>query len=349
MAETTSDQEQQMKSQQTSDVAPAQPAVEAPLPELDGMAPLLSRGPGLGSPDGIEQRASDSRLSKNANRQVRAQTLSALQRQMGNQHVQRFMVQRRQADRLATVQREEGDQAKPQGDKEAASNSVKIDEAGVTQAIYDPPALTTKDETPTPSADAKPGEDKYDVTGTVVGTFTVRTKVSLPPVPSGLSTCQAKRFKDAVDNQLSPHENQHVAAMQLYNGTFETSVTVKGVTKAAAPAALIAAGKPLVDAEGAKRKKTAQDTSDALDKPPFIINVNLDCEDEKKPGKKDVKIRARSRNWQGGGGDQGRYGRLWELSQIWECAVQGNLVSTGWSIFGWPDGQPNPQCKEPGL
>jgi|SRR5579859_1096630 len=304
MAETSTDQEQQKKPQTASDAARPQPAVEPPSPDLDGIAPLLSRGPSLGSPDGIEQRAGDSRLRKNANRQQRVQALTAMQRQMGNQHVQRFMVQRRLAEGMAPVQREEGNQAKPQGDKDTTPDPIKIDEVGVTQAIYDPPNMTTKDETATPSDGAKPGEDKVDVTGTVVATFKVRTKVSLPTAPSGLSTCQTKRFNDAVKNQLSPHEDQHVAAMKLYDGTFETSVTVKGVTRAGAPAALIAAGKPLVDAEGAKRKKNAQDTSDALDKPPFVINVNMDCEDEK-PGKKTVEDTGAQPELAGSGADQG--------------------------------------------
>ena len=287
MAETTSDQELRKKSQQASEPTGPQPASEAPQPELDGLGPLLSRGPGLGSPDGIEKRAGDTRQRRSANRQYRAQTMTAMQRQFGNQHVQRLMVQRRMADELPAVQREDGGKAQPQGDKDAGQPPLKIDEVGVTQAIYNAPSLITKDEVPTQSEGAKPGEDKVDVTGTVVATFKVSTQVSLPSVPGGLSACQTKRVKDAIDLQLKPHEDQHVAAMQQYNGTFETTVTVKGVTRAAAPAALIAAAKPAVDAEGAKRKKTAQDASDALDKPPFVINVDLNCEDEK-PGKKNV-------------------------------------------------------------
>ena len=49
--------------------------------------------------------------------------------------------------------------------------------------------MVTKDEKPTPSADAKPGEDKVDVTATVVATFKVLTNVSLPSVPGGLTEC----------------------------------------------------------------------------------------------------------------------------------------------------------------
>jgi hypothetical protein len=304
MAETTSDQEQQKKPQQTSDGAQPQPAVEAPQPEMDGMAPLLSRGPGLGSPDGIEQRAGDSRQRKNANRQVRAQTLTAMQRQMGNQRVQRFLVQRRLADGLAPVQR--APKGGQQADKDDAG-AITIDEKGVTNAVYNPPTMVTKNEVPTPSADAKPDEDKVDVTATVVATFKVTTSVGLPSVPGGLNACQTKRVRDAINNQLKPHEDQHVAAMKQFDGTFETTVTVKGVTKAGAPAALIAAAKPTVDTEGARRKKVAQDASDALDQPPFVINVDLNCEDEK-PGKKDVDDTGAQPELAGGaeqGGDAG--------------------------------------------
>jgi hypothetical protein len=286
MAETTSDQEQQKKPQQASEPAGPQPGIEAPQPEWDGSAPAVSLGPGLGSPDGFEQRAADARQQKNANRQQRVQTVTAMQRQFGNQHVQRFMVQRQSATAFAPVQRQNGGQAEPQGDKDKAdAGNITIDEKGVTTAVYNPPSMVTKNEVPTPSADAKPGEDKVDVTATVVATFKVTTSVSLPSVPGGLTACQAKRVRDAINNQLKPHEDQHVAAMKQFDGTFETTVTVKGVSRAAAPAALIAAAKPAVDAEGATRKKTAQDASDALDQPPFMITVDLNCEDEK-PGKK---------------------------------------------------------------
>jgi len=295
MAETTSDQDQQKKPQQTSEAARPAPAAETPTSELEGLAPLLSRGPGFGSPDGVEQRAGDSRLRKNANRQVRAQTLTAMQRQVGNQRVQRFMVQRRLAEGGAPVQRE--------GKDKEDAGSIKIDEKGVTSAIYNPPSMTTSNEVPTPSADAKPDEDKVDVTATVTAVFKVTTNISMPSAPGGLSACQTKRVQDAL-KQLKAHEDQHVAAMKQYDGTFTTTVTVKGVTKAGAPAALIAVAKPAVDAEGATRKKTAQDASDALDQPPFIINVDLDCEDEKKPGQKDAEDTGAQQEMAGGGGEQ---------------------------------------------
>jgi hypothetical protein len=59
-----------------------------------------------------------------------------------------------------------------------------------------------------------------------------------------------------------------------------------------------------VDAEGARRKKVAQDASDALDQPPFVINVDLNCEDDK-PGKKDVEDTGAQPELASGGADQG--------------------------------------------
>ncbi len=308
MAETSHDQDQLKKPQQPSETAQTLPAVESPQPEF-GSAPLsLSVGPGLGSPDGFEKRVGDGAQRRSANRQPRAQTLTAMQRQFGNQHVQRFMVQRRAAGDGPAVQRED----KPgKTDDKADAGTITIDEQGVTTADYNetnPPKMVTKDEKAIPSADAKPGEDKVDVTATVVATFKVATNVSLPSVPGGLTACQTKRVRDAINNQLKPHEDKHVAAMKQFDGTFETTVTVKGVTRAAAPDALIAAGKPAVDAEGARRKQVAQAASDALDQPPFVITVDLNCEDEKKPGKKDVEDTGAQPELAGGATESGAAG-----------------------------------------
>ena len=143
MAETTSDQEQQRKSQPSSEVAGPQPAIEAPQPEWEGPGPALSLGPGLGSPDGFEQRAGDRRQRRGANWQQRVQTMTAMQRQLGNQHVQRFMVQR-QAAEAKPVQRQGGPKPEQQADKDDAG-TITIDEVGVTNAVYNKPGFSTKD------------------------------------------------------------------------------------------------------------------------------------------------------------------------------------------------------------
>ena len=277
MPEATSDQDQLKKGQEGAEAARPQPAPAAPQPELEALPPALKLGPGLGSPDGFEQRASDPRQRRGANQHERVQTLRAMQHQFGNQHVQRFMVQRQAAGKRP-VQREEKD-------KDDAG-SITIDEKGVTTVSYDPPSIRTSNEVPTPSPDAKPGEDKVDVTATVTAVFKATTNVSMPSAPGGLSACQTKRVQEAL-KKLAAHEAQHVAAMKQYDGTYTTQVTVKGVTKAAAPDALVAAAKPDIDTEGARRKKVAQDASDLLDQPPFVIIVDLNCEDQK-PGKKDT-------------------------------------------------------------
>jgi hypothetical protein len=281
MAETTSDQEQQMKSQHASEAAGPQPAVEGPLPEWEGLAPALSLGLGLGSPDGFEQRAADARQRQNANRQQRVQTLTAMQRQFGNQYVQRFMVQRQSAAAFAPVQRQSGGQATQQ--------TITIDEQGVTNANYNKPGFTTKDEKATPATPpkgVKPEDDLVDVTAKAVVTFKVTVTISLPNVPSGLTACQAKRVKDAIDNKLAPHEKQHEAAMKQYDGVYEETFTLTQIKRSAVTAELTAKAKEIADAQQPMRQKAAQDASDALDQPPFVVNVDLNCEDEKKPGKK---------------------------------------------------------------
>src|SRR5947209_301378 len=205
MPETTNDQEQSKKPGQTSEPARPQPNIEAPQPELEAPSPALSLGPGLGSPDGFEERAGDRRLQRSANRQHRVQTFTAMQRQLGNRQVQRFMVQRRAAGESLAVQRED----KPDGGQKAANN-ITIDEKGVTSAVYNKPGFTTKNEKADPAAppkDVKPDDDLVTVTATAVVTFKASVSINLPSVPSGLSTCQAKRVKDAIDNKLSPHEN----------------------------------------------------------------------------------------------------------------------------------------------
>lgn len=289
MAETSRDQDQLKKQQQPSETAQALPAVEPPQPEF-GSAPLsLSVGPGLGSPDGFEKRVGDAVQRRSANRQPRAQTLTAMQRQFGNQHVQRFMVQRRAAGDAPAVQREDQPGATQLEDK-APANNITIDEKGVTNAVYNKPGFTTKNEKADPAAPpkgVKPDDDLVTVTATAVCTFKATVTISLPSVPSGLSACQTKRVKDAIDNKLAPHEKQHEAAMKTYDGTVEEDFTLTGVKRSGITAALTAKAKEIADRLQGERQKAAQDASDALDQPPFVVIVDLDCEDEK-PGKKDV-------------------------------------------------------------
>ena len=287
MPETTSDQEQLKKNQAASETAQPQPGIEAPQPEREGAGPTLSLGPGLGNPDGFEERASDGRQRRNANRQQRVQTMTAMQRQLGNQQVQRFMVQRQMAEGRATVQRE--DKAVPMEDKEP-ENTITIDENGVTTGTYNMD-FKFKDEKDDPAQTpegTKPEDDKVSTSATVIVTLKVSVSINLPSVPTNLSACQKKRVKEAIDNKLAPHEKAHEAAMKTYDAVVEESFTLSGIKRADAPAARKAKGKEIADRLKMERQTSAQDASDKLDKPPFVINVDLNCEDEKKPGKKDV-------------------------------------------------------------
>jgi hypothetical protein len=297
MADSSQDLDQIQKTQPSSEAAPAQPELAAPQPELDAPALSLSRGPSLGSPDGFEKGLGDPIQLRRANQQPRAQTLASLQRQFGNQHVQRLMVQR-QTGSARPVQREEKKDAD-------TANNITIDEKGVTNAVYNKPGFTTKNEKADPAnppKDVKPDDDVVTVTATAVCTFAASVSISLPSVPSGLSACQAKRVKDAIDNKLAPHEHQHEAAMKTYDGVVEENFTLTGIKRAGITAALTAKAKEIADRLQAERQKAAQDASDKLDQPPFVITVDLDCEDEKKPGKKDTEDAGAAQPELAGGG-----------------------------------------------
>jgi len=285
-------EQEEKKVHPTGEAAEPQPRLEAPLPEWQGPSPALSLGPGLGSPDGYERRAGDRRLGRSANRQQRAQTLTALQRHFGNQHTQRFMVQRRAASAPLPVQRETEPQAEPQSDKDKAdAGTISIDEVGVTNVVYNKPSFATKDEVITPNPppkDIKPEDDKVDVSAKAVCKYKASVTISLPTVPSNLTACQKKRVQDAIDNKLAPHEKQHEAAMKTYDGTYEEAFKLTQILRSTVSAELTAKAKEIADAQQAIREAAAQQASDALDSPPFMITVDLNCEDEKKPGKKNV-------------------------------------------------------------
>jgi len=210
--------------------------------------------------------------------------MTAMQRQLGNQQVQRFMVQRQQAGGLATVQRE--DKAVPLEDKEP-ENTITIDENGVTNAVYnmDFKFRDEKDDPAQTPDGTKPDDDKVTTSATVIVTMKVSVSINLPSVPTNLSACQKKRVKDAIDNKLAPHEKAHEAAMKTYDAVVEESFTLPGIKRADAPTARKAKGKEIADRLKKEHQTAAQDASDKLDKPPFVINVDLNCEDDKPKGK----------------------------------------------------------------
>lgn len=65
-------------------------------------------------------------------------------------------------------------------------------------------------------------------TGELVENFTVTTRVSLPPMPEGLSECERPIVDDAINNRLNAHEQEHVAAFETYNGEEVTPYSITG-------------------------------------------------------------------------------------------------------------------------
>ena len=115
--------------------------------------------------------------------------------------------------------------------------------------------------------------DCVHVTGTLQSTYSVTTNVTLPSVPAGLTPCQRARVQDALTNILGPHEQQHVAAFNTYNGATSTPFDMT-VCRASFSASVRA----MHDAEASARQASAQALSDALD--PFFFDVDLDCDEQ---------------------------------------------------------------------
>jgi hypothetical protein len=112
------------------------------------------------------------------------------------------------------------------------------------------------------------------VTGTLVATYSVQTRVTLPRVSDfpGLTPCQQQRVQNAIENVLAPHEQQHVEAFETYNGTTRRAFDLN-----ICRSQLNSAIRQMFRAEERARRRAAQAASDALD--PFHFDVDLDCEE----------------------------------------------------------------------
>ena len=111
------------------------------------------------------------------------------------------------------------------------------------------------------------------VTGTLESTFNVTTSVRLPAVPRNLSECQRERVREAINNVLAPHEQEHVDAFNTYAGTTQTPIDMTVCSNA-----VNARIRAMHRAAERARRAAAQAASDALD--PFNFDVDLDCEEE---------------------------------------------------------------------
>lgn len=111
--------------------------------------------------------------------------------------------------------------------------------------------------------------------GTLVATYSVTTTVTLPSADDfpNLRPCQRRRVQDAIDNVLRPHEQQHVAAFNTYNGT-----TRRAFDLTLCRSEFDAAIQAMHDTAAVARQSAAQAASDALD--PFHFDVDINCEDQ---------------------------------------------------------------------
>lgn len=116
------------------------------------------------------------------------------------------------------------------------------------------------------------GRGCVHVTGTLESTFNVATTVRLPAVPRNLTRCQRENVRDAINNVLAPHEQEHVDAFNTYGGTVSTPIDMT-VCSNAVNARISAMHRALERT----RRAEAKALSAALD--PFNFDVDLDCEE----------------------------------------------------------------------
>lgn len=115
--------------------------------------------------------------------------------------------------------------------------------------------------------------------GRLVIRYRVRTTVTLPSVSDfpDLTPCQQQRVRDAIDNVLAPHEQQHVSAFNTYRGTIDRQFDLT-LCRSEFDDRI----RSMAESEEAVRRSTVQAASDALD--PFHFDVDIDCEDEPEEG-----------------------------------------------------------------
>jgi hypothetical protein len=116
-------------------------------------------------------------------------------------------------------------------------------------------------------------KDCVHISGTLTSTFTMTTRVSLPTPPSSLTARQTQVAQYLIDNCISPHEQQHVAAFNAYRGTVATPFDLS-CCRADVNSSLQA----IHDGVEQPRHSSAQTTSDNLD--PFNATFDPDCADD---------------------------------------------------------------------
>ena len=109
------------------------------------------------------------------------------------------------------------------------------------------------------------------VTGTRVTNYSVSVAISMPSVPGGLTPCERGKVQDFLNNVLRPHELDHKARFETYNGQTRNPLDITGCGQADLNSQIGA----IQDAENTPRQAAAQALSDAID--PFVRTI--DCSD----------------------------------------------------------------------
>ncbi len=149
---------------------------------------------------------------------------------------------------------------------------------GLTEADYSNNrwALANERGRPGTGCEACTGADCVQYSAVVRSTFRVATTVTLPNMSdyADYTACQRRRIRDAINNQLAPHEQQHVAAFRAYNGTVDTPISMTGC-RSDLEANVAAQAEGIHRGVEGPRRASVQAASDALD--PFVITPDLNC------------------------------------------------------------------------
>lgn len=114
-----------------------------------------------------------------------------------------------------------------------------------------------------------PGTRCLHLTGTLVATYSASVSISMPPVPSGLTPCEAGQVRTFLRTVLLPHEQDHERRFKTYDGTTRTPLDLIGCSQDDLTQQIAA----MQAAEDAQRQAAANALSGAID--PFSRTV--DC------------------------------------------------------------------------
>jgi hypothetical protein len=166
----------------------------------------------------------------------------------------------------------QGQRREEQDAAHAMQGTLRLE--GRTDATFDGGTFHTEDVRARPATGCDGCGECVHITGTLVATYHVTTRVTLPRVSDypDLTPCQRTRVQSAITNVLAPHEQKHVEAFRKYNGTTRTPLDLT-LCRSEFDSTI----QSMFDAQEEARRDAVQQASDALD--PFYFEVDLDCKD----------------------------------------------------------------------